>query len=748
MGKQDMATVSEKKRIIGFWGATNIGVGGIVGGGILALAGVAFAMTGPSAIMAFLLNAVIAFITALSFAQMSITFPESGGAYTFTKKVFSARSAFSVGWILWFASLMAGLLYAMGFAFYAADALQTLWHAFSQSPPAWLSSYLLVIILSIGAVAAYTIKLTFKTSQGSQWETIGKVLVFFILTVGGLIILPKHSISDFKVKLSPFFAGGMIGFFQAMGFTFITFQGFDLISAVAGEVKEPGQIIPRAMYTSLAVALIIYIPFLFIIATAGIPAGQSITVLSRQNTETIVAVAVKNYLGTSGYWLIIVAAILSMLSALYANLLAAAHIAYTMSQDWTLPRFLGIVRKESGIPVRALYMSSIILILCLIFIHDLASAGAAASLVFLISFILVHITNILARWRIQQIDEGIRHNIKPYILPAIGIVCCGSLALFQGILVPAASEIIIIWFILGILFYYFFLQSRAAVVDVLAEAKDPHLVKLRGRSPLVLVPIANPSRAQAMVEVAHALSPPQAGRVLLLSVVTGQIKWGQYRAPQEFLSSQEVLREAMIASYSRGLSPEALVTVAQRPWSEIIRVARLHRCESLLLGLGDTEENKMHSYLERIINVLNSDMVFLKSPPRWDLSAVERILVPVGGKGDHDELRSRLLGSICRSKEREVLFLRIVPQDVSDRKLKWIQYKMSVFAEEETPLHPQMTVIRSNDIISTIKEHTNKSDLVVLGLQRFGRRKKFFGSIELEIVYEIPAATILISRKG
>lgn len=178
-----------------------------------------------------------------------------------------------------------------------------------------------------------------------------------------------------------------------MGFTFITFQGFDLISAVAGEVKEPGQIIPRAMYTSLAVALIIYIPFLFIIATAGIPAGQSITVLSRQNTETIVAVAVKNYLGTLGYWLIIVAAILSMLSALYANLLAAAHIAYTMSQDWTLPRFLGIVRKESGIPVRALYMSSIILILCLIFIHDLASAGAAASLVFLISFILVHITN-------------------------------------------------------------------------------------------------------------------------------------------------------------------------------------------------------------------------------------------------------------------------------------------------------------------------------------------------------------------
>ena len=73
---------------------------------------------------------------------------------------------------------------------------------------------------------------------------------------------------------------------------------------------------------------------------------------------------------------------------------------------------------------------------------------------------------------------------------------------------------------------------------------------------------------------------------------------------------------------------------------------------------------------------------------------------------------------------------------------------LEAVAEEETPLHPQMTVIRSNDIISTIKEHTNKSDLVVLGLQRFGRRKKFFGSIALEIAHAIPAATILISRKG
>ena len=62
-------------RSLGLLGATGIGVGAIVGGGILALAGVAFAATGPAALLAFALNGVIAVLTALSFAEISAAFP-------------------------------------------------------------------------------------------------------------------------------------------------------------------------------------------------------------------------------------------------------------------------------------------------------------------------------------------------------------------------------------------------------------------------------------------------------------------------------------------------------------------------------------------------------------------------------------------------------------------------------------------------------------------------------------------------
>ena len=79
-------TSSVTTRTIGIFGAIGIGVGAMIGGGILALAGVAFAVSGPSAIFAFLLNGFIAFLTVFSFSEMAAAHPQNGGIYTFSKK--------------------------------------------------------------------------------------------------------------------------------------------------------------------------------------------------------------------------------------------------------------------------------------------------------------------------------------------------------------------------------------------------------------------------------------------------------------------------------------------------------------------------------------------------------------------------------------------------------------------------------------------------------------------------------------
>lgn len=67
------------------------------------------------------------------------------------------------------------------------------------------------------------------------------------------------------------------------------------------------------------------------IATVGVGPGETVNAMSAAHPETVIALAVQNYLGPAGFWLVIVAALLSMLSALQANLLAASHMAHTMA---------------------------------------------------------------------------------------------------------------------------------------------------------------------------------------------------------------------------------------------------------------------------------------------------------------------------------------------------------------------------------------------------------------------------------
>jgi amino acid transporter len=147
-GVSESASAHPQARHLGLFAATGIGVGAIVGGGILALAGVAFASAGPSAIIAFALNGVIGLLTALSFAEMASKFPESGGTYTFSRKVLSVEATFTVGWVVWFASIVAAVLYAIGFGHFALIFCQGITSAAGMNLT-WLQSPMMTPIVAV-----------------------------------------------------------------------------------------------------------------------------------------------------------------------------------------------------------------------------------------------------------------------------------------------------------------------------------------------------------------------------------------------------------------------------------------------------------------------------------------------------------------------------------------------------------------------------------------------------------------------
>ena len=733
---------------MGLYGATLIGVGAIVGGGILALAGTAFAVAGPAAIVAFALNGVIALITAHSFAGMAAAFPQNGGSYTFAKMVLSVRAAFAVGWMVWFSSIAAGVLYALGFAVYGVLILEQLMPMAGQPMPDWFRGRVVGMSLAAAATLFYSWRLIRRAAGGGSVETIGKVIIFIAFIAVGFVVLLVGRADAASAAAAPialpstFFHGGMAGLAAAMGFTFIALQGFDLIAAVSGEVREPQRTVPRAMYLSLAIALVVYLPLLVVVIAAGVPAGSDIVSMSAAAPASVVALSARTIMGNAGFWMIALAALLSMLSALQANLFAASRIARAMSRDRTLPAALSKLHATRATPVGGVLGSCVLLIIILAVIPDVAAAGAAASLMFLLTFALVHWMNILARAR-----GAIPTTRKGYILPALGGLLCAGLATFQAIAVPSAGIVTAVWMGLGVVIYATLFARRAEAVDAHDLARHATRAALRGASPLVLVPIANPGNAPALVSVAHAVAPPRVGRVLLLSIIRGA-HTDIDGLNQSLVGTQQVLSGALASSFSHSIFPEALCTVADNPWREIIRVATLHQCASLLLGISDTSIDTSRRELENLIGTVSSDVVLLRSSPGWQVASATRVLVPIGGRGGVDTLRSRLLGSLARTGQREVTLLAVLPTTASPLDQMRAERSLKSIGEEECPDTHTISVVRSDAPADALRDAVADTDLAILGLQRVSRGKRVLGSIATRLLKETTTPLLLMSRRG
>ena len=132
------------------------------------------------------------------------------------------------------------------------------------------------------------------------------------------------------------------------------------------------------------------------------------------------------------------------------------------------------------------------------------------------------------------------------------------------------------------------------------------------------------------------------------------------------------------------------------------------------------------------------------------MRSVTQILVPVAGKGSHDELRSRLLSSLYRngSVSCKIVFLRILPEQFSAEEVERERRTLEILARDETSAIPIIRIQQSQWIVPTIAQLAKESDLLVLGLQRFGRHRKLFGQITFEILQQTECPTILISHRG
>lgn len=733
------------RRTLGLGPATGIGVGAIVGGGVLALSGVAFATTGPGAIVAFGLNGVIALLTALSFAELAARFPRSGGAYAYARSLTSIDAAFAVGWVVWFASVVAAVLYAMGFAVFFVPVLEQVARAFGGRAPAWLGSRFALVAYAIGALALYARHLTVSEPGSGQWASVGKMAVFAVLILAGIgvFVADPPSLSQLQQRFTPFFEHGATGLVQAMGYTFIALQGFDLIAAVGGEVRQPERNIPRAMLLSLGIALAVYIPLLTLVVAVG-SGGEPIRVLAERDPEILLANAAQNFLGPLGYWLVIVAGVLSMLSALQANLTAASSLARTMASDRTLPTAFG---DRAGTQASAVKLTAITIAGVLVAVPNVASAGAASSLIFLWTFAIVHW--MAYRARVRSVSASPFSVPLFPLVPALGGAACLLLGLFQALAVPSAGALAALWLSAGAVLFAMHLAPRAKAVDALAEGRDPNLMQLRGRSPLVLVPIANPANARSMVHLTAAVAPAGISRVQLLSVLPTVHRVRDDTGISPLVDAQKVLGDSLETALESDLRPEVMIALSDDPFREITRRAVSLRCEMVVMGVGGLDESLIRGPLDRLISSVDADVVVLRAPPGWDPTTATRIVVPSRLGRAHSPTRARLLGNLLRTAPRAITFLGVQPTTTPAPAVARAEQTLRRIARDEAP-GSEVALVRGDDVVAEIARWSEDCDLLILGLQRgaAGRGTQpssAFGRKTLEIARAASCPLLMIS---
>ena len=733
------------KRHLGLPGTISIGLSAIVGGGFLALAGSAYALAGPSAVVAFLLNGAIAIIASLSLAEMASKFPESGGTYTFSKRILTVQAAFSVGWVVWFASIAASVLYALGFASFLSIAIEAFIVQIFGSSPKFLLSKFFTALLAILVVLWSGYAQIHQKGRGDKVANIVKISVFGVIILGGLWSLVQQDISTTWNNITPFFANGISGVFQAMGYTFIAFQGFNLIATMAGEIKEPGETIPKAMIISLVIALSIYIPILFLLP--AISAGsEPISVMAAKDPAGIVATAVISFLGSFGFGLVLIVGIVAMFTAMQSNLFGASRLIFSMASDRTLPPSFAQLHQELKTPVNAILISMSTVIFVIVVIPDVGSAGAASSLIFLISFAVAQAINIIARKRITKRAKSFEVPFFPY-LPALGAVLCLALAMYQGVNVPSAGFITVLWLGIGVFLYWFLLASRAEIWDASAEAKNPELLKSRGRSPLILVPVSNPTTATALARTAQMFAPDEIGRVLLLTVIKAPKVWKE-EYHSEVDRAAGVLKTAITSAYMSGLQPEALTTVSPDPWKEIQRVAKNHRCEALLLGMSNISDSSLDINFQRMINAVDGHIIILRAPQNWEISGVKKVLVPSVGKSHNSVLRARLLSALGRIYNPEIEFFQVVHPSIP--KAAHFKIRRDLYSEgiDEVADSSRMKVdiVVSDVIDDAIVSKSESADLLVMGMPNIAGRRRSFGDLLVNVASKTDIPILVIGN--
>ena len=351
--------------------AISIGIGGMVGGGIFAVLGLAVSLAKGGTPIAFLFAGLIALLTAYSYAKLSKKYPENGGTVKFIHQQYgNGIFAGGINNLLWISYIVMLALYASAFGAYGAvllsitgdKAIDT--HIFQSS--------IIIVALFINYLSV---------SLVSRIESVAVVIKLLILIAFiGVGMYGFSSHPENLEQLSPanwenpflLLSGGMV--------IFVAYEGFELIANSISDLKDREKNTTKAYFGAVGFVVMLYV-LIAIVTVGSLPFNQ---IANAQ--DYVLAKAAEPTLGQMGFTIITITALISTFSAINATILGSGRVNFDIAVDQELPKYF--CHQFWGKPIGLLITA--ILSIALVNLFNLESISTAGSAGFLLVFCIVN----------------------------------------------------------------------------------------------------------------------------------------------------------------------------------------------------------------------------------------------------------------------------------------------------------------------------------------------------------------------
>jgi APA family basic amino acid/polyamine antiporter len=476
------------KRTLTAFSVTLIGIGAIIGAGIFATIGTAASGTaeragaGPSLMLSFVVTAIVCGFTALCYAELASMVPISGSAYTYSYATLGELVAWIIGWDLIIEYAIGNVAVAISWAEFFNRLLRNL----GIHVPDWLTQNyrtatdetlaaaphifgfpIVFNILAFGIVALITIVLVWGIKESSNFNAVMVMIKILVLLFFIGLALYYVSPAQMATNWKPFQPQGWFGTLTGAAVVFFAYIGFDAVSTVAEETKNPSRDLPIGIIASLIICTILYV------LVAGVFTGmvpwetvRNWTAAQRGESLTMALETV----APQALWqntVIAFGSVIAHTAVLLVFQLGQPRIFFSMARDGLLPSVFASVHPKFKTP----HVTTILTGVAVGGIAAFATVDEMVSLTnigTLFAFILVCVGVMVLRHKDPGRARPFKVPLGPYLLPGLGAVSCALLIYF----LPEGSYWRFVgWLMLGLAVYFSYGYTRSAVGQKLGRPK-------------------------------------------------------------------------------------------------------------------------------------------------------------------------------------------------------------------------------------------------------------------------------------